>query len=77
MATASKYYDIHMMIMECCLPDEVGCEGVSAAYLKPVIGLVPFRSVVALTNLYRPAVVYYPDQLKSFGERVTIRVLLW
>ena len=61
MATASKYYNIHMTIMECCLSDEVGCEGVSSAYLYPVIGLALFGSVVALTNLHRPAMVYYPD----------------
>ena len=35
MATASKCYNIHMTIMECCLPDEVSCEGMSSAYLYP------------------------------------------
>ena len=33
MATASKYYNNHIMIMECFLPDEVGCEGVLSAHL--------------------------------------------
>ena len=61
MATASKYYNIRMTIMECCLPDEVGYEGVSCVYLCTVIGLVPFGSVVVLTDLRRRAMVCYPD----------------